>query len=671
MGHLGGLFLFIAPLFCLPVCGAEGHSLSACHKQLEFGCSDGLCIPRPKACDGHSDCEDGSDESDCSHMWCQKDEFACHSGRCISVKLLCDGVDDCSDRSDEDSCPNCTAGLFSCGPSGACLPRNKLCDGRRDCSNGHDETRELCGSIQRPVPQRSPSSCAASEYQCGDGECIRHAWRCDRSPDCSDGSDEENCDIADQDECRVNNGGCSHYCLDQPIGFLCSCPDNMKLVDDSRCEEVDICLESDVCDQLCVHVNDSLTCKCLEGYHMNPTTAECRANGEAAQLVFTASKGVRIKSLISSDLKALAPHLPGSGPIAAMASNHTLYWAPKDQGSIYRISVDKKKQEAVLVLKVQGSVSGLVVDWIHHLLYWTSPEKGSLNVALLDGSSRRQLIAGLEKPSAVAVEPLRGFLFWAECGRTPVIERAGLDGRDRMRLVTSLIKQPVALSLDAPRQLLYWFDQGMRSISRVTLEGRHRKTVVESNGYLDRLFGLAVFEGFLYWGDEITNSICRANKHSGRNLHVLLSSVNSPGGVAIIHPSLQPNGPSACGRPGTMCQHKCAVDLQPERLRFSCRSPQTTLNKTETPVISRTVPASASSDATFAGMLALITFLSVLLVGMALWWWREEFRPPRSLTSQSFSLKESRDPLIVQVPLMDPDSSPIKETLLKLELDSD
>lgn len=45
-----------------------------------------------------------------------------------------------------------------------------------------------------------------------------------------------------------------------------------------------------------------------------------------------------------------------------------------------------------------------------------------------------------------------------------------------------------------PRQLLYWVDLGTKSISRVNLDGRHRKTVVESNGYLDRPFGLAVFE---------------------------------------------------------------------------------------------------------------------------------------------------------------------------------
>lgn len=42
--------------------------------------------------------------------------------------------------------------------------------------------------------------------------------------------------VADQDECLVNNGGCSHHCVDQPMGFYCNCPDNMKLVSDSQCE---------------------------------------------------------------------------------------------------------------------------------------------------------------------------------------------------------------------------------------------------------------------------------------------------------------------------------------------------------------------------------------------------------------------------------------------------
>lgn len=75
----------------------------------------------------------------------------------------------------------------------------------------------------------------------------------------------------------------------------------------------------------------------------------------------------------------------------------------------FRISLDRKPQEAVLVLKVQDSVTSMVVDWIHQLLYWTSIEMGWVSVAFLDGSAHRRLIAGLDKPSALAVDPLRGY----------------------------------------------------------------------------------------------------------------------------------------------------------------------------------------------------------------------------------------------------------------------
>lgn len=666
MGHLGGLFLLLAPLTWCHFWGAAGHSLPACREQLEFRCSDGSCIPRLSVCNGHRDCEDGSDEQRCGHLWCKKDEFACPSRRCISLHLRCNGVDDCGDGSDEASCQNCTTGgSFSCGPSDSCLPQNKLCDGRADCKDGRDESRELCG-LSQPQPQTSPA-CAASEFQCGDGQCIRHTWRCDHSPDCSDGSDEDNCD---QDECKVNNGGCSHLCLDQPMGFLCDCPDNMRLVRDSHCEEIDTCLESDVCDQLCVHMNGSLACDCHEDYQMNSATKECKAKGDEAQLVFTSSKG--IQWMTGTQYRETVPHIPGPGPVAALASNRSLYWARQGRGSVYRVSMDGKPQDSVLVLKVQDSVSGLAVDWIHQLLYWTSMESGSVNVGLLDGSARRQFITGLDKPSAVAVDPLQGFLFWAQCGNTPKIERASLDGRDRRALVTSSIRHPVALSLDMPRQLLYWVDRGMRSISRVNLDGWHRKTVIESNGYLDRPFGLAVFEGFVYWSEEVTRSICRANKHNGGNFQVLLSNVTSPGGVVIIQPVLQPNGPSVCGHTGTVCKHECVVNLLSESPEFSCTPPEKGQKKSqEIPAISRRVPASTLSDPAFAGILSVIMFLSVLVVGMALWWWREEFRTSRSLTEQSFSLKESQDPLIIQEPHMGPNKCLVKETLLKLDLDGE
>lgn len=70
--------------------------------------------------------------------------------------------------------------------------------------------------------------------------------------------------------------------------------------------------------------------------------------------------------------------------------------------------MDEKQQDSVLVLRVEGTVSGLALDWIHQLLYWTSTKRGSVDVGLLDGSAQRPLLTGLDKPSAVAVDPLHG-----------------------------------------------------------------------------------------------------------------------------------------------------------------------------------------------------------------------------------------------------------------------
>lgn len=40
----------------------------------------------------------------------------------------------------------------------------------------------------------------------------------------------------------------------------------------------------------------------------------------------------------------------------------------------------------------------------------------------------------------------------------------------------------------------------------------------------------------------MTQSVCRADKHNGRKLQVLLLNSSSPGDVVVVHPALQPNG---------------------------------------------------------------------------------------------------------------------------------
>lgn len=59
-------------------------------------------------CDGRSQCQDRSDELDCSEKT-RSCEFRCADGkRCIPKKFQCDGERDCPDGSDETGCGKST-----------------------------------------------------------------------------------------------------------------------------------------------------------------------------------------------------------------------------------------------------------------------------------------------------------------------------------------------------------------------------------------------------------------------------------------------------------------------------------------------------------------------------------------------------------------------------------
>nr|CAD7398146.1 unnamed protein product [Timema poppensis] len=69
----------------------------------EWRCSSGQCIGPREVCNGHPDCNDGSDETMdlCFDQVCPKNMFRCHYGGCINSNLTCNDEPDCSDWSDE------------------------------------------------------------------------------------------------------------------------------------------------------------------------------------------------------------------------------------------------------------------------------------------------------------------------------------------------------------------------------------------------------------------------------------------------------------------------------------------------------------------------------------------------------------------------------------------
>ncbi|XP_076117928.1 uncharacterized protein LOC143085461 isoform X2 [Mytilus galloprovincialis] len=183
----------------------------------EFRCRSGQCVSLSSRCDKVIQCEDMSDEFNCSNCI----GFECSNGLCTWAWIGCNKRVDCMDLSDEIGCDH-GVDYRRCDNS-LSIPSHKWCDGVDDCFDNSDEIN---------------CTCSFGETPCKDGQCIRNEWICDGHVDCIQDTDETNC------------SNCS------PDQFVCS---------DYSCINV-----TQVCDgvQQCNQAEDEMSC-----YNLNNDTA--------------------------------------------------------------------------------------------------------------------------------------------------------------------------------------------------------------------------------------------------------------------------------------------------------------------------------------------------------------------------------------------------------------
>ncbi|XP_023965422.1 low-density lipoprotein receptor-related protein 5 isoform X1 [Chrysemys picta bellii] len=252
-------------------------------------------------------------------------------------------------------------------------------------------------------------------------------------------------------------------------------------------------------------------------------------------------------------------------------SQGIVYWTDVSEEAIKQTYLNQTGNIVQNVI-ISGLVSpdGLACDWIGKKLYWTDSETNRIEVANLNGTSRKVLFwQDLDQPRAIALDPAHGYMYWTDWGETPRIERAGMDSSTRKIIVNSDIYWPNGLTIDLDEQKLYWADAKLSFIHRANLDGSFRQKVVE--GSLTHPFALTLSGETLYWTDWQTRSIHACDKRTGEKKREILNALYSPMDIQVLSPERQPYFHTPCEENNGGCSHLCL--LSPRDPFYSCACP--------------------------------------------------------------------------------------------------
>ncbi|CAJ0956680.1 unnamed protein product, partial [Mesorhabditis belari] len=557
----------------------DGEDEAGCDDECHagtFNCTNHRCIPMIWRCDGHDDCRDGgtgtgSDEKDCSSSpsffaWCKPSEFRCGNGSdasksgaifpslCIPKSYNCDGYPDCYDKSDEKDCDDreCSSWEFRC-QSGQCIPRNWTCNGVADCADKSDELPNVCfGALYTPCP--------TGQHHCDNGVCIGAELLCNKNNDCGDWSDEKKCGI---NECE-RSSPCEEKCVDLPIGYQCSCsaPKRLSLEDRSSCIANDPCVTAN-CTQGCMVKGQIPLCQCAKGYTLAPDQKSCKhTDSVAPNILLITSHRLMVLDINGNEKSVLLTNITNGVAVDYDYRTSLVYWSDVAAGKKFgymNLNGVHGSYKLLSGISSRGP-DGLAIDWIARNLYWADKDDDSINIANMKGKFRKTLLKGrpLHEPRGLAVDPIEGVLFWSDWGDRAHIGRMGMDGSDPKVILDSSLRWPNALALDSPAKRLFWGDGMLDYIGSCDYDGKNRRIVITKP--VRHIFGLTIFEDYIYWSDWNNRTVDRAHKITGDDYKVLLQVQHRPMGIKIIHPLLQQIGHTEVDR------HPCRSSLRCDNL---------------------------------------------------------------------------------------------------------
>nr|XP_049706722.1 low-density lipoprotein receptor-related protein 2 isoform X3 [Helicoverpa armigera] len=200
---------------------------------------------------------------------------------------------------------------------------------------------------------------------------------------------------------------------------------------------------------------------------------------------------------------------------------------------------------------------GISYDWTQKKVYWTDSSNNSIYAMNLDGTEL-VMIARVERPRAIVVDPCNGTLYytdWGRFGTSGKIYRTTMAGSLKKAIIDKDLSQPSGLTIDFDENMLYWTDAVREKIERSKLDGSDREVLISATIYP---FAITVFGNYIYWTDLQLRGVYRAEKHTGANMIEMVKRLeDSPRDIHIYSPSRQKCQVNPCKISNGGCAHSC------------------------------------------------------------------------------------------------------------------
>ncbi|XP_017778488.1 PREDICTED: low-density lipoprotein receptor-related protein 2 isoform X2 [Nicrophorus vespilloides] len=321
------------------------------------------------------------------------------------------------------------------------------------------------------------------------------------------------------------------------------------------------------CEQLCFSFPQDVTSLNRVNYKCDCATGKLAADGRKCEfvneyLVFTTRTEIRA---INLDPKQTSlPFKPISNLTNVVGidfdyMDHTLLFTQiRPWARIASMSSNNPSTDAITNIINKGiNPEGIAYDWTQRKVYWTDSSNHSIYAMNLDGSDL-VMIARVERPRAIVIDPCNGTLFftdWGKFGTSGKILRTTMAGSLKKVIVDKNLAQPSGLAIDYEDQMLYWTDAVREKIERADLNGQNREILVSATIYP---FSITVFGKYIYWTDLQLRGVYRAEKHTGANMMEMVKRLeDSPRDIHIFSPDRQRCTINPCRINNGGCAQSC------------------------------------------------------------------------------------------------------------------